>query len=62
MCVSADEYTCECEHVKVRVCVCVCMKVYLSKTSKVVAQSLGTQAPSLLLRSLLTVQLPSYPR
>ena len=23
MCVSADEYTCECEHVKVRVCVCV---------------------------------------
>lgn len=54
MCVSADEYTCECVHVKVRVCVC--MKLYLSRTSKVAAQSLGTQAPALLLRCLLTFQ------
>ena len=41
MCVSIDEYTCECVHVKVRVCVC--MKLHLSRTSKVAAQSLGTQ-------------------
>lgn len=54
MCVSADEYTCECVDVKVRAYVC--MKLYLSRTSKVAAQSLGTQAPAVLLRCLLTFQ------
>ena len=27
MCVSVDEYTCECVHVKVRVCVCMKLPV-----------------------------------
>ena len=60
--VSAGEYTCVCVHViacpyeGVCVCVCECVSVhgtlYLSRTSQVAPQPLGTQAPSLLLLCL----------